>query len=98
MYILIKEDLPIGNALVAAAHASLMCHLEHYNDLEYSEWVRKSFRKCICKVNDKEFEKAKEIPDNMVVTESSLDGQEVAIVLKPRKEWPKNVQYYRLWK
>jgi hypothetical protein len=45
------------------------------------------FFKVICKVTEKEFEAAKQIPDNVLITESALGGQEVALAFKPREEW-----------
>lgn len=34
----------------------------------------------------------------MVLTESALDGREVAIVFKPREEWPKMFKFLRLYR
>ena len=110
MYILIKEDVDLGHAILAAAHASLGGYLtftEWRSRMEASEidsivntdrWQRESFRKVICKVNDKEFEKAKEYPHHRVMTESGLDDQEVAIVFAPREEWPKFFKFLRLYR
>jgi hypothetical protein len=50
------------------------------------------------KLNDQEFEKAKEVEDNVVLTESALENREVAIAFKPRAEWPKAFKFYRLYK
>ena len=98
MYILLKNSLPEGFALLAAAHASLAAYRKFENDTDMQEWVSGTFYKVICKVNDKEFEKAKTFEDHVVLTESALDNQEVAIAFKPRKEWPKAFKFYRLYK
>ena len=98
MYILIKDSLPEGIATLAAAHASLACYLKFQEDALMQEWVGGTFYKVICKVNDKEFEKAKAFDDHVVLTESALDHQEVAIAFKPREEWPKAFRFYRLYK
>jgi hypothetical protein len=34
----------------------------------------------------------------VVLTESALGNEEVAIVFKPRKEWPKMFKFFRLYK
>jgi len=56
------------------------------------------FYKVVCLVNKKEFERAKTFDKNAVFTESSLDGQEVAIGFCPREEWPKPFKFYRLYR
>ncbi|SFF56618.1 hypothetical protein SAMN05518865_101574 [Duganella sp. CF458] len=54
--------------------------------------------KAICKANPKEFENAKLVSDHVVLTESALGNQEVAIVFKPRAEWPKMFKFLRLYR
>lgn len=99
MYILIKEEIPVGFAILAAAHGSLAAYLEYQGTQEVKDWLGgPAFYKVICKVNDKEFEKAKEFDDRVVMTESALEGREVAIVFKPREEWPKPFKFYKLYR
>ena len=98
MYILIKESVPTGFALVAAAHASLAAYLKFKDTPEVEQWLSGPFYKTICKVTDQEFEQAKTFPDCIVITESALNGQEVALAFKPREEWPKAFKFYRLYR
>jgi peptidyl-tRNA hydrolase len=98
MYILIKDDVPAGFAILAAAHASLAAYLKFKDSPEVSEWLAGPFYKVICRVNDKEFERAKECPDHVVMTESALDNRETAIAFKPRTEWPKAFRFFKLYK
>ena len=98
MYILIKDSIPEGFAVLAAAHASLAAYKKFEDDSQMQEWISATFYKVICKVNEKEFEKAKTFEDHLVITESALDHQEVAIAFKPREEWPKPFQFYKLYK
>ena len=98
MYILVKDSVPEGFAVLAAAHASLACYLKFQEDKDMQEWVSGTFYKVVCKVNDKEFEKAKSFDDCVVLTESVLDNKEVAIAFKPREDWPKPFKFYRLYK
>ncbi len=51
-----------------------------------------------CKVSDEEFERAKEFSDHVVLTESALDNQEVAVAFKPRAEWPEEFKSLRLYR
>ena len=98
MYILIRESVPLGFAVSAAAHASLACYLKFRDSPEVETWLSGPFYKVICKVSDDEFEKAKAFEDNVVLTESGLSGQEVAVAFKPREEWPKPFKFYRLFR
>ncbi|MDG9666670.1 hypothetical protein ONV78_02905 [Hahella sp. CR1] len=98
MYILIKDTIPSGYAMVAAAHASLAAYLKFQDTAEVREWLSGPFYKTLCKVNEKQFEKAKTFADHVVVTESALEGQEVALAFKPREEWPKDFKFYPLYR
>lgn len=75
MYILVKEAVDLGHAILAAAHASLSGYLTFterertpegrletgilMGDTPTEKWVKESFRKVVVKVTDVEFEKAK---------------------------------------
>jgi peptidyl-tRNA hydrolase len=100
MYICIKQDTPVGMAMNAAAHGSLMCHLKYVFQEDYIAWLDKSFKKVTCAVTDAEFAMLKTVSDHIVVTESRLDNAELAIVLKPRhdNDWPEFVNLLKLWK
>jgi len=98
MYILVRESLPIGNALVAVAHASLGCYLRFRDAPEVQEWLNGPFRKIVCKVTDDEFERAKKVADHVVIAESLLGGAEVALAFKPRAAWEKSFQHFRLYR
>jgi hypothetical protein len=98
MCILIRESVPVGFAVLAAAHASLACYLRFRESAEVAAWLAGPFYKVICKVSDEEFEQAKAVEDRVVLTESGLGGAEVAIAFKPREEWPKGFRFYRLFR
>jgi len=98
MYILIREAVPAGKAVVVSAHASLACYLKFVDNADMQTWVNGQFFKVVCSVNDAEFERFKAEPDNLVLTESTLEGQEVAIAFCPREEYPKPFRFLKLWK
>jgi hypothetical protein len=98
VYILIRDSVPTGFAVLAAAHASLAAYLKFKDSPEVAEWLSGPFYKAVCKVTDEEFERAKETPDHVVLTESALAGQEVAIAFKPRAEYPKAFRFFRLYR
>ena len=98
MYILIRESVSPGFAALAAAHASLACYRKFEEDPEVQEWVSGRFFKAICAVSDDEFQRAKDFEDNIVLTESALDNQEVAIAFKPRSDYPKAFRFFKLYR
>ncbi len=98
MYILIKESVPTGFAVLAAAHASLACYLKFKDTSDMNLWLSGLFYKVVCRVNDQEFEKAKEFEDYVLLTEAALEGREVVIAFRPREEWPKAFKFYKLYK
>lgn len=98
MYILIRESLEPGQAIVAAAHASLAAYLKFRDAPEIAEWLAGPFRKVVCRVTDEEFARAKRFADHVVLTESALGGTEVALAFRPRAEWDKAFQFYRLYR
>jgi hypothetical protein len=98
MYILVREAVPVGFAVLAAAHASLAAYLKVKDSPEVEEWLSGPFYKTVCRVSDEEFERAKETPDHVVITESALGGQEVAIAFRPRVEYPKSFRFLKLYK
>lgn len=98
MYILVKDDVPLGFAVLASAHASLAAYMKFAEKEEIKEWLSGPFYKVVCRVNAKEFERAKSFENNVVLTESALDNKEVAIAFCPRQEWPKPFKFYKLFK
>jgi hypothetical protein len=97
-YILVKDSLLPGNAIVATAHASLAMYLKFQNHPDVIEWLSIRFDKVICKVSEAQFQQAKQFEDFVVLTESSLENMEVALAFRPRKEWPKAFRFYPLYK
>ena len=98
MYILVKDSIDLGFAIVAVAHASLAAYLKFKESAEVEEWLSGPFRKVVCRVSEEEFEAAKRESDCVVITESALSGAEVALAFKPRGEWPKSFKFFRLYK
>lgn len=98
MYILVRDDVPLGFAMVAVAHASLAGYLAFKDTTEVQAWLAGPFFKAVCIVNAREFENAKQVADHVVLTESALDHREVAIVFRPREEWPKMFKFLKLYR
>ena len=97
MSILVKEDIPNNLVPVITAHASLACFLKYDQDEDMQRWINSVFKKAVCKVTKVEFEKARQVEKNVLLTESALNDQEVCIAFSPRDEYPKYFKYFRLW-
>lgn len=98
MYILIKDTVPVGIAVNSAAHASLSCYLWFRENPEMQTWLSESFAKKTCVVTEAEFARVKaEVEDHVVITESRLDNQEVALAFCPRQEYPKCFKFFPLF-
>ncbi|RTL07713.1 hypothetical protein EKK58_00805 [Candidatus Dependentiae bacterium] len=98
MYILIPDDVPLGHAINSAAHASLACYLKFKDHPSMQPWLDYSFRKVTVKVTRKEFEQAKDEYGWVLLTESALNGQEVALVFHPRENWPERFKFFPLYR
>ena len=98
-YIAVLDTVDSGHQILSVAHGTLMAHLKFKDVPEYKEWISNSFRKCIIKVNQKEFNKIKEdIPEITIVTEGALDNQEIAIAICPREDYPNVIKFAKLFK
>ena len=98
MYIAIRDSIPVGFAINSASHGSLMAYLKwNMDDTDFQDWMLYSFKKVTCRVTDEEFEQLKQLDKVVVVSESALQGEEVAVVLAPRKEWPEIVRQLKLY-
>ena len=98
MYILVRDDVSTGHAVVGVAHASLAAYLRFRDAPETLEWVGGVFYKTVCRVTAAEFEAAKNVEDHVVITEAALGGAETVVAFRPRVEWPKAFKFFRLFK
>ena len=101
MYVLVMDWVDVGHAVNSCAHAGMMAAKEWpegEGDEIMDEWYSDSFRKCTCKVTEKQFENAKKYGDYVTVTEMAFDKKEVILVFKPRREWPKFFNFLQLYK
>jgi hypothetical protein len=98
MYILVREPVPLGFAVVGVAHASLATYLKFQESPEVKEWLSGPFYKAVCRVSDEDFERAKEAGDFVSITESALGGSEVALGFRPRTSWPKSFKFFKLFR
>jgi hypothetical protein len=97
MYILVRETIPLGVAIVNVAHASIACFRKFQHKDWMLDWILGPFFKVVCAVSDKDFEAAKKLEDHVVIREGNYGNEEVAIAFCPRYEWPRKFKYFRMY-
>jgi hypothetical protein len=100
MYIAVLDSVPAHMVPVLVAHSVLGAHL-HFNGnelLDYNDWLDFSFKKCVVKVNQKEFEKIKALEHVYQGFERTvLNAQPSCLVVCPRNEYPNVLKFAKLW-
>jgi hypothetical protein len=113
MYIAVLDEFPDYMTPTLVAHAVLGAHLQFSKWLDvtrdgspykhpfYMNWLENSFKKCVVRVNEKEFNKIFSLPNVYVAHEkNTLDGRDSCIVVCPRPddELPNVLKFAKLWK
>lgn len=112
LYIAVLDEVPNHMIPVLVAHAVLGAHLEfsrkYIIDDEradspyavYVEWLGYSFKKCVVKVNRKEFKKISEIPYTYLGHENTtLSGEKSCAIPLPvhNENVPNVLKFAKLW-
>lgn len=109
MYIAVLDEFPDYMVPTLVAHSVLAAHIEfmeYYNKLvlreaygDYMDWLRYSFKKCVVRVNQKEFDKIAALPNVHLGHENNtLEGKKSCAVVCPREETPNVLKFAKLWK
>lgn len=103
LYIAVLDEFPDYMVPTLVAHTMLRAHLlfTAYEDPEYKDWINNSFKKCVLRVNSKEFEKIKQIQHTCLGYENNtLDAKISCAIPLPRKQedLPNVLKYAKLWK
>ena len=101
LYIAVLEDVPDYITPTLVAHAVLGAHLVHVGNKNYNAWLKDSFKKCVVRVNRKEFDKIAALPGVYLGHENrTLDGIKSCAVPVPcaDEELPKVLKFAKLWK
>ena len=102
MYIAVLDEFPDYMTPTLVAHSVLAAHLKFKDLLPYSRWLEHDFRKCVVRVNQKEFDKIAALPDVHLGHEKhTLDGRDTCAVvcpMGPGKELPNVLKFAKLWK
>lgn len=115
LYIAVLDEFPDYMTPTLVAHAVLGAHLNftRANDIDkildegpykypqYVDWVHKSFKKVVVRVNQKEFDKIAALPDVYLGHENTtLEGRKSCAVVcpMPNEELPNVLKFAKLWK
>lgn len=106
LYIAVLDEFPDYMTPTLVAHAVLGAHMEFARrvlaeDPEYmiyQDWLLNSFKKCVLRVNKKEFEKIAKLDKVYLAHENNtLEGKKSCIVVCPREEIPNVLKFAKLW-
>ena len=106
LYIAVLDEVCDFMTPTLVAHSMLGSHLEwvrpHLSDpLVYDQWLHDSFRKCVVRVNRKEFEKIKQLDKVYLGHENTtLGGEKSCAVVYPvwSNDLPNVLKFAKLWK
>lgn len=98
LYIAVLDEFPDYMTPTLVAHAVLAAHLKFETNGHYDNWLRNNFRKCVVRVNQKEFDKIAALPDVYLGHENTtLEGRKSCAVVCPRLEVPNVLKFAKLW-
>lgn len=99
LYIAVLDEFPDYMTPTLVAHSVLSAHLMFYDDPLYIDWLNNSFKKCVVRVNRKEFDKITALPLVHLGHENhTLNGQPACVVVCPRPDPQPNVlKFAKLW-
>ena len=101
LYIAVLDEFPDYMTPTLVAHAVLGAHLKFNGNPQYQDWLSNSFKKCVVRVNRKEFEKIRNLPDVYLGHENNTlnGGKSCAVVLPTADtELPNVLKFAKLWK
>lgn len=100
LYIAVLDEFPDYMTPTLVAHSVLAAHLKFQDLPNYQTWLKNSFKKCVVRVNRKEFDKIAALPDVHLGHENNtLNGQPSCIVVNPIDgELPNVLKFAKLWK
>jgi hypothetical protein len=101
LYIAVHDDFPDYMTPTLVAHTMLGAHLHFEHNPQYQYWRINSFKKCVVRVNQKEFDKIVEIAGTYVGHENNtLEGRGSCAIPLPvaDDQLPNVLKFAKLWK
>ena len=101
LYIAVLDDFPDFMVPTLVAHTVLGAHLSMVGHILYDTWLAESFRKCVVRVNQKEFDKICSIQETYIGHEKhTLSGKPSCAIPIPveNENLPNVLKFAKLWK
>ena len=100
LYIAVLDEFPDYMTPTLVAHTVLNAHEKFKDNINYQKWFQSSFKKCVVRVNRKEFEKISKLPlVHLGHENNTLNGQPSCAVVCPYiEELPNVLKFAKLWK
>ncbi len=101
LYIAVLDDFPDFMTPTLVAHSVLGAHLKFCENLMYMAWLHGSFKKCVVRVNQKEFDKIAALPFTYLGHENNtLGGIKSCAIPLPcyNNVLPNVLKFSKLWK
>ena len=99
LYVAVLNTVPHHMVPVLVAHSVLGAHLRFsLEEHLYDVWLQNSFKKVVLKVNQKEFDKIRLLPNTYQGYENSvLEGRKSCLVVCPRYDYPNVIKFAKMW-
>jgi hypothetical protein len=101
MYIAVLDEVPDYITPTLVAHSVLGAHLAFAENENYQDWLDHSFKKCVLRVNAKEFAKISALPGVYLGHENkTLGGIKSCAIPVPcaNEDLPNVLKFAKLWK
>lgn len=100
LYIAVLDEFPDYMTPTLVAHAVLGAHMHFETEPLYQQWLSESFKKCVVRVNRKEFLKISELPVYLAHENKTLNAEKSCAVVLPcaDADIPNVLKFAKLWK
>ena len=102
LYIALLDGFPDFMVPTLVAHSILSAHLKFSGDPTYDNWLTNSFKKCVVKVNQKEFDRISALGAVHLGHEvHTLEGRPSCAVVRPyaeHRDIPNVLKFAKLWR
>lgn len=97
--ICVRDDFPDYMVPTLVAHAVLRHHAVFCGFERYDNWLLESFKKCVVRVNRKEFDKIRSLPDVGEAWENTtLNGELSCLTIVAHTQEHNVLKFAKLWK
>jgi hypothetical protein len=100
LYIAVLDEFPDYMVPTLVAHSVLSAHLKFQDVPAYQKWLNESYKKCVVRVNRREFDKIAELPQVHLGHENNTLGgaPSCAVICPHESDLPNVLKFAKLWK